>query len=437
MQQVLRSSDTVRNLDESLLISQQGVLAAEHNFELRLVPLATLGASSGHDSQLIGMEGRKLFSGGQQLTVGAKGEQIQSDDYVITHSHSVNGYIRLSQGLFRRWDSNYTLYDLDRSQLQHQRQQLDNLRQIQSLLLTSARGYLDAVLTKLRWERGALSLKRSRLHYQEVESRFALGLVAKSDLYRARIALLNSENSLEKSRYQVSVAEQNLREQLAGGSVDVVVEIPQFTPVFPERWRQLLPDSRLEWSLLLLDNQLGGLAFAQAKRNLLPDISLDLSLEERGSSSSFTSAADALESSWSARLQLRSDLDNFAEQSALLRETINRGRRVREQEALRRKIAREVDDAWQGLQTAAKQRAIGSELLQQSHQSLELAQLRYQRGLSSNLELLDAEEQMHTAEMAVDSYEVEYVVAAFTLAHHLGILDMDWVALSLPAMTPP
>ena len=125
-----------------------------------------------------------------------------------------------------------------------------------------------------------------------------------------------------------------------------------------------------------------------------------------------------------------SSLDSFSEEATLARKKIERGKLHRTTEALRRKIKREAREGFLDLVSAEKSLQLNNKRLQQAEMALDLAQIRYEKGLSDNLEILDAEAAYSDAEMEISRALTAYNVAAVTLAHNLGVLDRQWVEMS-------
>ena len=71
--------------------------------------------------------------------------------------------------------------------------------------------------------------------------------------------------------------------------------------------------------------------------------------------------------------------------------------------------------------------------IEQAEKALDLALIRYERGLSDNLELLGAEAAFAAAELNIIQGRVAYNLSAVRVAHALGVLSLEWLQLSLPA----
>jgi outer membrane protein len=93
---------------------------------------------------------------------------------------------------------------------------------------------------------------------------------------------------------------------------------------------------------------------------------------------------------------------------------------VRDQE---NRIARDVTVAWLNANTAFERLAVTRQLLQQAAQALELAQARYDLGLSSIVELSQAQLNQTSAEIAGASAHYDYLIRRSALDYQTGSLQ--------------
>jgi outer membrane protein len=81
---------------------------------------------------------------------------------------------------------------------------------------------------------------------------------------------------------------------------------------------------------------------------------------------------------------------------------------------------RDVRTAWLQANTAYQRIAVTTELLEQANMSFRLAQTRYQLGLSSIVELTQAQLQQTSATIDKVNAQYEYELALATLAYQTG-----------------
>jgi outer membrane protein len=87
---------------------------------------------------------------------------------------------------------------------------------------------------------------------------------------------------------------------------------------------------------------------------------------------------------------------------------------------LRDHIVRDVRTSWLAANTAYQRVAVTDELLKQANLALQLAQTRYQMGLSSIVELSQAQYQQTDAAIGNTNAQYQYRLALATLNYEIG-----------------
>ena len=89
---------------------------------------------------------------------------------------------------------------------------------------------------------------------------------------------------------------------------------------------------------------------------------------------------------------------------------------------LENRVTRDVTVAWLNASTAYQRLALSSELLSQANQALELAQARYDLGLSSIIELSQAQLNKTSAEIQSTSAQYDFQTQNAVLNYQTGVL---------------
>ncbi len=430
----LKQSDTALSLADDLVIEKMNIASAEHRFAIQLIPLANIGVAQGTGSQTLGYEVQRETSSGSSLTAGFRVDRTDLDEaYEVEDEVRARAYIKISQGLFRRWGTRYNLAGLNAAELSGQSKQLQTVRSRQFLILNTVRRYYNVVLAGKLLEKSEQALGRSRENLEESIARQSVGLVSKVDVYRAELALLTAENSHRDQQRNQQRAIESLNEQLGlfeAEQLRITEEVNRLVPVIPDDWEQNLLDYRLDWQEHLIDLKKGRISLYRAERNMLPDLALSATLEQAGGADSIEEIDSLDETNWSVQVELRSTFDLFDEKQALTRENIKIAQLHRNGKALRRKIMREAREAFENLQTEEHRHRISVAQLKQAGKAMDLAQTRYNRGLSDNLDMIDAENSFSQAELDIITALTGYNLQAVELAYALGILDLDWLRLA-------
>ena len=180
-----------------------------------------------------------------------------------------------------------------------------------------------------------------------------------------------------------------------------------------------------------MKKKVNGLELFQAESDLTPDVGLSGTIEQKGQGDSIEEALDLDETNWSLQFELNSTLDTFNEENILLRKKMDTAKLRRDEQALMRKVSRESRDAFLDLLFTEKSHFISIKRLQQAEMALDVAKTRYEKGLSNNLDVLDAETAYSDSGVDIAKALAAYNLAAVTFAYNLGVLDRDWVQISL------
>jgi len=430
----LVQNDQVLDIKDALVSAELDTTVEEHKFKTELVPLANIGASTTEGTLGMGLEARRNNEYGTAIAAGVVSKKVTSNNFTIDNSHSTRAFIRVSQGLLRRWGHEYNRLGLTVAELEQQKASLAAHSARQDLILSAVQAYYQAVLARQLVLKTGQALERRKEHLEAARSRQSVGLVSMADVYRAELALLDMETSLKDQQRAYSLSIEDLYELLAienTGTLALDEEIKEMTPVIMDEWERKLLEYRPDWRVHVIDRQISSLSQFKAERDLRPDLSLNLQLEQQGLGGNFADTKDLDETNWSVSLQLDSTLERFEEKTTVQRERLRAKRLTREGQALKRRIHRDAQQAFEDLKAADRRYSLSGKRFEQAQKGLELSQIRYNRGLSSNLEVLDSEIAFTNAELDILRTLMDYNIAAVRLAHTLGILDLDWIKASL------
>jgi outer membrane protein TolC len=160
--------------------------------------------------------------------------------------------------------------------------------------------------------------------------------------------------------------------------------------------------------------------------NLLPPVALDVSYTRRGLAS-FATAPGLSTNGWKVGASTAYTLDRSAEIAAAdtARISVDAARRAAEQTEQR--VAAEVRQSYRAWQTAGTTVTIQQRGLELAQRELRLAELRFERGLASSLDVIDAENSVLQAQNALIAAELDRTVFALDLRRATGVLDMGRV----------
>jgi outer membrane protein len=338
----------------------------------------------------------------------------------------------LSQPLLRGFGPNATFFDLRNAKRARVGQERSLVLARQRLAVGVAAAFYGVIAQRQLLEVARQSLERTDGLLKSSEARLQVGLASKLDVYRAELQAAQARDAMVRSESALETALERFRGLLA---------LPPDDPVEPEA--ASLPDvgsETFEPAEALVIRALGNrleLAEARdqvddarrvaslARQNLFPQIDLNVGVTQLGYGGSFGDAWTAGDRSVDVFLSAAFPLQQSSEKanSAVAQLQVgSRERGVREQEL---QIEQEVRQARRELDQIRKSIELQRQALEVAVQQRRLAVLRYQRGLGSNFDVVDAESSLVTARSALVQLLTTYAVARLDLKRTTGTLDVE------------
>lgn len=427
----LSESEQMLDINEQLFLSKLDLETAEYKFDSKFVPLASIGSAQSGNIQSAGGEWSKLTSYGTNFSAGITGGMSgEEDDRVATS----NTYIQLSQNLFRGWGQKYNRSSLTIAEYNQEKKNIYLQKIRQTVIKTAIQKYYKALLSEKFVESAQRSYQRATENLEVSKSRQTVGLVSKSDVYRANIALLNSESSFKDQQKLNQTRIEDLHEYVRLfeiGYLNPEDKIIRFHPVIPYNWEAEVLDNNFDWISYRIDQQISKLNLFKAEQDLNPDVSLNLKYGATTTGKSFGDDNTTSDEYWSVQLRLNSTFDLFSEKQSLARQKIAVARLERNGESLKRKIFRDIRENINSLKAEDRRLRISDEKMKQSEKAFELARIRYERGLINNLELIEAENDLYNSELENFQAQIGYNLASVELAFSLSTLTEEWLEQTL------
>lgn len=434
LQLVVQLSDQVRDIDDDLVNRQLDIDLAELAFETRVTPLVNFSVGAASDTRSVGVEALRKNEFGTEIGMGLESREVSSDTFAVVNPFNTRAFVRVSQGLLRSWGRSYNRFGLTVAELESDKQALDAQRRRQDLVLEAVQRYHASLLAALLVERSAQALERAERHAEAAQARHRAGLTSKVDVYRAELARLAAQNAF-KDQQRTTARERERMDELMAldevGHYQPELDIQRWTPLIPEDWQENVLNTRVEWQMHLLDTQIAELRTFHAQRNLSADLSLSVQLEQEGFGDTYNDSTQLDETEWSLLLQYKTALQRGEEQNALQRQRRSRVRVARTGRALKRQIQREAREVLADLSAGERRYQIGLQQLAQAEQALQLAEIRFARGLSSNADVLDSEAAFSSAELDVVSSLIAYNNTVARVGHVFGLLDENWLRAAI------
>ena len=176
-----------------------------------------------------------------------------------------------------------------------------------------------------------------------------------------------------------------------------------------------------------------------ARNQLLPQVDVNFVYTRRETADSFATSFGLDRFRFATFLTISSPIDRTAQIVDYQNAVIDRNRRRREVDTMRRRI---VEDVQRGLRARDRLRrlvAAAETAVLVSRREVDVAQLRYERGLSNNLDVVSAEGNLLSAESRRSGALADAAVAELTLRAIIGTLDprADLTASAVPDRSRP
>ncbi|MEE8129818.1 MAG: TolC family protein, partial [Vicinamibacterales bacterium] len=160
-----------------------------------------------------------------------------------------------------------------------------------------------------------------------------------------------------------------------------------------------------------------------ARNQLLPQLDVNVALTRRETTDSLRTAFGLDEFKFATFFAVSMPLDRTPQTLALHNALIDRDRQTRATEMLRLRIVIEVRRAARQQQRLVRGLEVADTSLEFAEQEVELARLRYQRGLSNNLDVVTAEAGLLNASSRRITLLADLAVSRLTLLAAMGTLD--------------
>ena len=161
-----------------------------------------------------------------------------------------------------------------------------------------------------------------------------------------------------------------------------------------------------------------------ARHQLLPQLDVSMALTRRETADSLRSAFGTDRFEPVTFFSISAPLDRTVEVAGVRTAMIERDRRVRARETLRRRVAQEARRAVRLQERLANRLANAGVTVEFAEREVELAYLRFQRGLSNNLDVVNAQAALLNATTRRLAVLADQAVARLTLRATLGTLDV-------------
>jgi outer membrane protein len=424
----LHDNGSIQDTADALTVARVREQSAAAAFWPKLTPRYERAT----DSQSMLLEGsQRLPWTGGSLSATAGVRSYAPGQSTVPRTSDVR--VNLSQPLLRGFGPTASSYDLTNNRRARQGQERSFEMARQRLAVQVAQTFYDVQQQRELVVVSAQSLKRGQALQRASEARLQVGLVSKLDVFRAQLQAAQAEDAsiraqsalqtaLERFRVLLGLSPTDPSEPAAAALADVPEEGTEDLAALVARARQ----HRLDLQETRDSVSDAHRATSIARQSLWPQLDLNVGWNRLGFGS--VSVLDGLLHAGDRRFTvflstsypLERSSSRASHQLARIEETA-RGRDVLQRE---REIEAEVRAAVRELVRIRQSVALQRKSLVVAEQQQRLATLRYQRGLASNFDVVDAEGSLVLARSALVGLLASYHVATIELRRVTGTLDV-------------
>lgn len=340
--------------------------------------------------------------------------------------------VLLTQPLLRGFGPNASLFTLRNARRSRVAQERALALARQRVAVEVAAAFYDVTAQRQLLEVARQSLSRTEALLGSSTARLEVGMASKLDVFRAELQAAQARDALLRSEASLATALERFRGLLAlppGEPLEpeaAALPQPETTPAAPlEELVALALAHRLELQEAREQIDDARRAAGLARQNLLPQLDLNLSLTQNGVGGSFGDAWSAGERRLEVFLSTSYPLQQADARAGRAVAELQLAGRERALRQLELELEQQVRRAARDLEQLRKSVALQRRAVEIAAQQRRLAVLRYERGLGSNFDVVDAEGSLVTARSALVQQLAAFASSLLDLKRTTGTLDPD------------
>lgn len=400
--------------------------AARAQFYPQLIPRYVRG----EDQHTLAIDARQRipWTGG---SVTATSSLRSRPDDPVPATRQADLDLTLTQPLLRGLGPNASFFDLRNSRRQRVSQERALELARQRVAVEVARTFYQVLQQRLLLSVARQSLARSEGLLKASEARLQVGLVSKLDVFRAQLQAAQTRETMVRSEAALQDALEQFRsllgrspsEPLEPASTRLSERVDDLSDpleVLVERARE----RRLDLHETRDQVEDARRSAALARQELLPQLDLNLGVTRSGQGPGFGAAWRAGDSRVNLSFTTSYPLErsSAAVNRAVAEIEVNARTRALQQREW--EVESEVRSAVRDLDQIRKSVELQQTAVEVAEQQLRLATLRYQRGLASNFDVVEAEGNLVLARSALVGLLTRHQVAQIDLRRVTGALDV-------------
>ena len=431
--EALLKNDRMLNQRDATEQSALGVRLARNEFQPKVTPniLGSFGQTDINSQNYRVDVAQKLTSGTEiRMGLGTSTSQIPLAPGVVgsdIHFYNADTTLTLSQPLLRGLGPAVARRALTGAELRRADADRQQTTAEQQLAVEVAAAYYRVVAQQAFVDVARQSLERARGLRDGSEAKLDAGLVSQLDVLRAQQLVSQSEIQFFDAQSAVEDARDRLtflmrRERTDPFAVETEIPRPDQTPIDVNDAIAAAIENRLDLKGLIASSTDADHQVSFARNQLLPQVDVNFAWTRRETSDTFARSFGLDRFQFATFFTISMPVDRTPQLVGYQNALIDRDRRKREIATLQRQIADDVKHAIRERDRLLRSLVAAETSVEIGRKEVEVARLRYERGLSNNLDVVTAESNLLGAESRRIAALADSVVARLSLRAMLGIL---------------
>lgn len=432
--EALRSNDRLVSQADTTAQADLGLRLARSTFKPKVTPniFGSFGRTDISSQNYRVDVSQKLTTGTDlRLSIGTASSQIPSQSRLDPEDvlfYNADTTLSLTQPLLRGFGTSVARRSLTSAELRRADADRQQSMAEQQVAVDVAASYYQLVAQQAFLDVARQSLDRARRLRDASEAKLDAGLVSQLDVLRsqqlvaqAEIQFFDTQAGVEEARDRLST----LMGRTNSGRFEVRGDIPRpgTEPIDVAQATTLALGNRLDLKSRVASRDDAENQIRFTKNQLLPQVDVNLALTRRETADSFRTSFALDGYQFATFFTIAMPVDRTAQQVDYQSALIDRDRRRREVATLERQIADDVKQALRERDRLLRGVVSAETSVEISRREVEVAQLRYQTGLSNNLDVVTAESGLLAAEGRRIQALADSAVARLRLRALLGVFN--------------
>ena len=429
--EALVKNERVVNQSDAIAQADLGLRLARNTFRPKVTP--NIFGSLGRDdisSQTYRVDvSQKLVTGTElRASVGTVSQIIPSPLEGDVLFYNADTTFTVSQPLLRGFGRSVARRGLSAAELRREDAARLQLLSEQQVAVDVAAAYYRVVSQQAFVDVARQSLGRARRLRDASEAKLDAGLVSQLDVLRSQQLVSQAEMQLFDSQSAVEDARDQLtflmgRDKTEPFTVEAIVPRPGLDPIDVTSATAIALANRLDLKSRIAASEDAENQIRFSRNQLLPQVDVNFALTRRETAPGFRESFGLDGYKFATFFTIAMPVDRTTQQVEYQSAMIDRERRRREAETLERQIVDKVKQIVRERERLIRNVAAAENGVDLSRREVDVAQLRYENGLSNNLDVVTAEAGLLQAESRRIQALADSAVAGLRLRAVLGVFN--------------